>query len=130
KVLPGQTSDFLLELPPIRRPQLSNVVIKTVARIEWYLKEALPLFVLGTFVLWVADRLQILPLVVRAVEPVVTGILGLPKEAGISFVMGFLCRDYGAVGLLVLLGDNVKTMGAAGEIQMVVAMVVITLFVP
>lgn len=130
KVLPGQTSDFLLELPPIRRPQLSNVVIKTVARIEWYLKEALPLFVLGTFVLWVADRLQILPLVIRAVEPVVTGILGLPKEAGISFVMGFLRRDYGAVGLLDLLGDNVKTMGVAGEIQMVVAMVVITLFVP
>ena len=132
KVLPGQTSDFLLELPPIRRPQLSNVVIKTVARIEWYLKEALPLFVLGTFVLWVADRLNLLPWVIRAVEPVVTGVLGLPPEAGVSFVLGFLRRDYGAAGLFDLFNERMRagTLGVEGELQVVVAMVVITLFVP
>lgn len=132
KVLPGQGSDFLLELPPIRRPQLSNILVKTVARIEWYLKEALPLFLLGTFVLWVADRLNFLPWVIRAVEPVVTGVLGLPKEAGVSFVLGFLRRDYGAAGLFDLFNDRMRagTLGVEGEIQVVVAMVVITLFVP
>jgi ferrous iron transport protein B len=132
KVLPGESSDFLLELPPIRKPQLSNIVIKVVARIEWYLKEALPLFVLGTFVLWVADRLNFLPWVISAVEPVVTGMLGLPKEAGVSFVLGFLRRDYGAAGLFDLFNERMRagTLGVEGEIQVVVAMVVITLFVP
>lgn len=132
KVLPGEGSDFLLELPPIRRPQFSNILVKVVARIEWYLKEALPLFILGTFVLWVADRLNFLPWVIRAVEPVVTGVLGLPKEAGVSFVLGFLRRDYGAAGLFDLFNERLRagTLGAEGEIQIVVAMVVITLFVP
>lgn len=132
KVLPGEGSDFLLELPPIRKPQFSNILVKVVARIEWYLKEALPLFLLGTFVLWVADRLNFLPWVIRSVEPVVTGVLGLPKEAGVSFVLGFLRRDYGAAGLFDLFNDRLRTgtLGVEGEIQIVVAMVVITLFVP
>ena len=30
RLLPGETSDLILELPPIRRPQLGNVVMKTV----------------------------------------------------------------------------------------------------
>ncbi|MFC1543565.1 FeoB small GTPase domain-containing protein, partial [Candidatus Neomarinimicrobiota bacterium] len=49
KVLPGQSSDFLLELPPLRKPVLKNILIKTLARLEWYLREAVPLFFLGTF---------------------------------------------------------------------------------
>lgn len=132
KVIPGEGSDFLLELPPIRKPQLSNILVKVVARIEWYLKEALPLFILGTFVLWIADRLNFLPWVIRTVEPVVTGVLDLPKEAGVSFVLGFLRRDYGAAGLFDLFNDQLRagTLGVEGEIQVVVAMVVITLFVP
>ena len=40
----GQTSDFILELPPMRMPQAGNVAIKTFARLEWYLKEVIPLF--------------------------------------------------------------------------------------
>ena len=46
RLVPGQASDFILELPPIRRPELRNIVIKTMARIEWYLREAVPLFLL------------------------------------------------------------------------------------
>jgi ferrous iron transport protein B len=132
KVLPGKGSDFLLELPPIRRPQLPNLAVKTVARVEWYLKEALPLFLVGTLILWVSDRIGLLPLVVRAVEPVVVGVLGLPAKAGEAFVIGFLRRDFGAAGLYALYADGLRhhTLGVAGEIQVVTAMVVITLFVP
>ena len=38
----GKTSDFILEIPPMRRPRMSNVLIKTLARLEWYLKEVIP----------------------------------------------------------------------------------------
>ena len=41
-----------VRLPPRAAPDpaagLANILIKTAARIEWYLKEAVPLFVLGT----------------------------------------------------------------------------------
>src|SRR3990172_9330784 len=57
KVIPGESSDFILEIPPIRWPQVGNLAVKTMARIEWYLREAVPLFLLGTFLLFAADRL-------------------------------------------------------------------------
>jgi ferrous iron transport protein B len=132
KVLPGRGADFVLEIPPMRRPQLGNILIKTLARIEWYLKEAVPLFILGTFVLWVLDRLALLDSIERVAAPVVQGLLGLPAAATEAFLIGFLRRDYGAAGLYALFNEQLSagTVSAATEIQVVVSMVTITLFVP
>src|SRR6185436_6566596 len=73
KVLPGRGSDFVLELPPLRIPRLGNIVVKTLARIEWYLKEAVPLFVLGTLILFVADRLHLLASLEAMAAPILHG---------------------------------------------------------
>ena len=85
RVLPGERGAFVVELPPMRLPALENVLSKTAARVEWYLKEALPLFLVGTFVLFLLDRLQLLGVIIRAGEPLVTGVLGLP-EGGLGRV--------------------------------------------
>ena len=47
-------------------PRPGNLLVKTLARIEWYLREAVPLFVLGTAILFVADRLRLLGAIERA----------------------------------------------------------------
>jgi ferrous iron transport protein B len=125
KLMPGQASDFMIEIPPFRMPKLSNVVVKTFSRVEWFLKEAVPLFLLGTFVLFVADKAGILSAAVRATEPVVVGFLDLPSEAAVAFIMGFLRRDYGAAGLFKMFEE-----GALTPVQAIVSMTVITLFVP
>jgi ferrous iron transport protein B len=124
-VLPGQTSTFVLELPPLRVPRARNIAVKTLARLEWYVKEAVPLFVLGTLLLFTADRLHLLGALQAAAAPVVVGVLGLPREAAEAFVVGFLRRDFGAAGLYALAQD-----GRLDAVQAVVAAVVITLFVP
>ncbi|MBW3625228.1 MAG: ferrous iron transport protein B, partial [Armatimonadetes bacterium] len=125
KVLPGETSDFVLELPPLRLPQVKNILIKTMARIEWYLKEAVPLFIIGTIILFVGDKTGLLRVLQAAAKPVVNGLLGLPSEAANMFVVGFLRRDYGAVGFW----DMAKE-GKLDTIQVVVSLVAITLFMP
>src|SRR5690606_28265984 len=73
KVLPGERSDFILELPPLRLPRLQNIVIKTLARVEWYLKEVLPLFIVGTLFLFVVDRIGILTMAEQVGAPLVVG---------------------------------------------------------
>ena len=125
KIIPGKRVDFILELPPLRIPQLSNVLIKTVGRIEWYLKEAVPLFILGTLILFTADKLNLILMVRDLASPVIVGFLGLPAEATESFVIGFLRRDYGAAGLFAL-----QERGLLNTEQVVVSLVTITLFVP
>jgi len=125
RLLPGERGEFVVELPPMRLPALSNVLAKTVARVEWYLKEALPLFLVGTFVLFALDRLHLLGVITRVGEPVVTGVLGLPREASAAFLIGFLRRDFAATRLF-----DMSRHGGLDVTQLVVAMVTITLFIP
>jgi ferrous iron transport protein B len=125
KILPGEPSDFVLELPPIRVPQVTNILIKTLARVQWYLKEAVPLFILGTFILFTADKLGALLYIQKLADPIVVGFLGLPSKATDALVIGFLRRDYGAAGLFMLAKG-----GMLDPIQTVVSLVVVTLFVP
>ena len=132
KVLPGRGSDFMLELPPLRVPQAGNIAVKTLARIEWYLREALPLFVVGTLILYVLDRVR-RPRAARArAAPLVVGVLELPKEAAAAFILGFLRRDYAAAGLFLHYEPfmDAGTLTRSMQIEIVVALVTITLFIP
>ena len=125
KVIPGEPSDFVLELPPIRVPQLTNIMVKTLARVQWYLKEAVPLFMLGTFLLFIGHKVGALAYIQQMTDPIVVNFLGLPSRAAEAFVIGFLRRDYGAAGLFMLAKE-----GLLDPIQIVVSLTVMTLFVP
>ncbi len=125
KVIPGEPSDFVLELPPIRVPQLANILVKTAARVQWYLKEAVPLFILGTFILFIGHKIGALAYIQKLTDPIVVNFLGLPSRAAEAFVIGFLRRDYGAAGLFMLAKE-----GLLDPIQIVVSLTVMTLFVP
>ncbi|MGD0884458.1 MAG: ferrous iron transport protein B [Thermodesulfovibrionales bacterium] len=125
KIVKGERTDFFLEIPPIRKPDVMNIVIKTVGRAEWYLKEAVPLFLLGTFILFLLHKLNLLILLEKAASPVVVNLLGLPEKTTESFVLGFLRRDYGAAGLFAMAEKGLLT-----PVQSVVSLVTITLFIP
>ncbi len=132
RVLPGESGGFVLEIPPLRWPMLGNILVKTLARMEWYLREVVPLFLLGTFLLWLLHALELLRGLERLAAPVVQGLLGLPARATEAFLIGFLRRDYGAAGLYDLFRE--RTVGGEVppevEVQIVVALVTLTLFVP
>ncbi|MBI5241647.1 MAG: ferrous iron transporter B, partial [Elusimicrobia bacterium] len=125
KLLPGARAPFIMEIPPLRIPKLGNILLKIKMRLVWYLKEAVPLFILGTLALFLCDRIGVLQKVETLLAPVTTALLGLPKEAAWCFILGFLRRDYGAAGLFVL-----AEKGALDSRQIVVSLVAITLFMP
>lgn len=123
RLIPGRRIPLVTELPPMRLPIAGNVLKKTGGRLKWYLIEVIPLFLLGAFLMFLLDQAGILPAIVSAGEPLVSGWLGLPKEASAAFVMGFLRRDFGATGLFAM-------ADVLSPVQAVVGMVTITLFVP
>ena len=127
RILPGRKSDFIFEIPPLRLPRLSNIVVKTYLRVVWFLREAIPLFLLGTLFLFLAAESGLLVVMEKILSPLTTGWLSLPPEVTWVFILGFLRRDYAAAGLYNLVRTDPPVLDAN---QVVVALVVITLFVP
>lgn len=125
KIVSGERTEFFLEIPPIRIPNLTNIVVKTIGRVEWYLKEAVPLFVVGTFILFILHKFNLLVLLQKLASPVIVNILDLPVKTTEAFILGFLRRDYGAAGLFTMSQEGLLT-----PIQSVVSLVTITLFIP
>lgn len=120
-VLPGKTSDLLIDLPPLRLPRLDNILKKTVIKSFNFLVEAAPIFALGSFMISIMDLSGLLNLIQNALAPFTVGWLGLPATAATAFIMGLVRRDFGAAGL--------STMNLT-PLQTVVSLITITLFVP
>ena len=124
KVIPGERASFYMEVPPLRLPKISNVLTKTYTRLQWYLIEVLPIFILASILLWAGELTGILALVSRGLEPLVE-FIGLPSEAAVVFLYGFFRRDFGAAGLY-----DLQSSGIILGVPLVVAAVTLTLFIP
>lgn len=120
-LLPGNSSDLLIDLPSLRVPRLDNVVRKTANKTYNFLKEATPLFALGALLISTFQLTGILRLLQNLMAPVTVGFLNLPREAATAFIMGIVRRDFGAAGL---------TDMALSRIEATIALLTITLFVP
>ncbi|PLX39944.1 MAG: ferrous iron transport protein B [Deltaproteobacteria bacterium] len=121
KMVPGESTPLLIDLPPMRIPRLSNVARKTAMRSFFFMKEAWPWFVAGSLGVSLLLVTGMLDLWQEALAPLTEGILRLPKETATAFIMGMVRRDFGAAGLTEL---------ALSPWQVVVSLVTITLFVP
>lgn len=124
RVLPGQRPSFYMELPPLRLPNLRNVLTKTYTRMEWYFLEVFPIFVLASVLIWLGQLTGVFQWLVGALGPLMEA-LGLPQAAAAIFLFGFFRRDYGAAGLF-----DLQQQGGLSTGQLLIAAVVLTLFVP
>jgi ferrous iron transport protein B len=124
RLLPGERPSFYMELPPLRLPKPGNVLVKTYTRMQWYLLEVLPFFLLASVAIWLGRITGLFQLLIRALQPIV-GWLGLPGETAVVFVFGFFRRDYGAAGLY-----DLERAGLMSGRQLLVAAVTLTLFIP
>ncbi len=124
KILPGENPVFFMEVPPLRLPKISNVLVKTYTRMVWYFVEVLPLFILASGLIWIGQITGVFDILVgMLVHPV--RLLDLPDKSAVAFFFGFFRRDYGAAGLYELDAD-----GLLNGNQLLVASVVMTVFLP
>lgn len=129
RLLPGETSGLILDLPPMRFPIIKNVLLKAGNKTWHFLLEAAPMFALGALLLSILKLTTLLEKIQVGLSPLVVNFLGLPKETANTFIMGLIRRDFGATALAEMAG-----LGSAESIltptQIVVSIIVITLFVP
>ncbi len=121
RLVPGESPEIFVEIPPYRMPYFSGLFKKMWMRIRGFLREAVPFVILGVLFVNILYTLGIIDLIGRLAEPVITGILGLPRDAVGALIVGFMRKDV-AVGMLAPLS---LTAG-----QLVIAGVVLTMYFP
>lgn len=121
QVMPGKSTDLLIDLPPLRLPRLENIMKKTVTKSYAFIKEATPLFAAGALLISVSKVTGLLTFLQNILAPVTVNWLNMPRETATAFIMGFVRRDFGAAGL--------SSMNLT-DIQTLVGLVTITIFVP
>ncbi len=117
----GFSPELLIEIPPYRLPPWRAVLQKLWMRSYGFLREAVPIILVAILVINVLYVWGVFEVIANFTAPVVTGLLGLPKEAVTALVIGFLRKDV-ALGMLAPLA---LTSG-----QLVVGSVVLAMFFP
>ena len=117
----GFSPELLIEIPRYRLPSWRATLLKLWLRTYGFLKEAVPIILIAVLVINVLYTLGVFDFIANITAPVITGLLGLPKEAVVALVVGFLRKDV-AMGMLAPL--------ALTSEQLVVGSVVLAMFFP
>ncbi len=117
----GFSPELLIEIPPYRLPSWRAVLQKLWMRAYGFLVEAIPIILGAVLVINILYILRVFDVIANFTAPVVTGLLGLPKEAVTALVIGFLRKDV-ALGMLAPLALTAE--------QLVVGSVVLAMFFP
>jgi len=121
RAVKGFSPELLVEIPPYRLPSWQAVLQKLWTRVYGFLKEAVPIVMGGVLVINILYAVGIFNTVANFAAPVVTGFLGLPKEAVTALAIGFLRKDV-ALGMLAPLALSTK--------QIITGSVVLAMFFP
>jgi len=121
RAVKGFSPELLIEIPPYRLPSWRAVLQKLWMRAYGFLVEAVPIILGAVLVINILYTLRVFEAIANFTAPVVTGLLGLPKEAVTAIVIGFLRKDV-ALGMLAPLALTAE--------QLVIGSVVLAMFFP
>lgn len=121
RILKGNSPELMLEIPPYRWPPFGVIFSKLWLRVKEFIVDAFPFVIAGVLVINLLEYVRFFSMISDGCSPVVSRILGLPKEAVFPLLIGFLRKDI-AAGLLVPLHLTLK--------QLIIASVVLAMSFP
>ncbi len=117
----GFSPELMIEIPPYRLPPWRVIGEKLWLRVFSFIKEALPIVLGAVLVVNILYRFGAFDFIANISAPILTGLLGLPKETIVPLAVGFLRKDV-AVGMLAPLALTAK--------QLVISSTVLAMFFP
>ncbi len=101
RVLPGQKSAFVMEMFPLRRPVLRQVIAKTWRRFREFVWDAAPIILGGSMVLGLLYETDVIWRFTPILAPLVEDWLRLPAAAGLTLIFAVLRKELALQLLLV-----------------------------
>ncbi|HDN65779.1 MAG TPA: ferrous iron transporter B [Methanosarcinales archaeon] len=121
KVVPGRAPEFLIDVPPYRKPLLGNIAKKVGGRIRGFFTVALPFVMLGCAIVSVLYLLGVIQFIGDLLAPIFVNWFGVPAETAGPLVAAFLRKDLAVAQLSVI---------EMTEYQMITAVVLVSIYFP
>lgn len=109
KIIRGFNPELLVEIPAYRFPPLKIAAKKMFSRLKGFILEAVPIVLIGIFIVNILYVFNVFNVITNITAPVITTLFGLPKNAVIAIILGFLRKDI-AMGMLLPLGLTFKQL--------------------
>lgn len=128
RVVGGESPEILMEIPPYRMPDLRSVLTKTWVRVRYFITEAVPYIILGVASVNLLYALGIMDTFTAEFGPPMSALFGLPQEAVVALLLGFLRKDF-AAGMLAPIKMTAMQLTVASVLLVVYAPCLATLTV-
>lgn len=129
RILPGESSGLIMELPPYRMPSFKNLIKKSWFRLKDFFYVAFPIIIAGSSVLGVMKAFGLLEKIMLFFEPFIVNIMQLPAEAGITLIYGILRKEM-ALEMLAVLGGTTDLTVFMAPLQIFVFSLITALYFP
>ncbi len=123
KIIPGQGSPLIFEIPPMRLPKPMQVVKSAAQKTYFFIKEAVPVFVFASLLVFLFERVGGLKIAEDILRPVIHNLMGLPEKSVQVFIKTIIRRESGATELEHL-------SGIYTNLQLVVNLLIMTFLTP
>jgi len=106
RFLPDSSPGMVLEMPSYKIPGFSTVVRKVWFRLREFIVIAWPILMVGSVVLSLLEYLHLAGPINDILSPFTNGLLGLPREVGITLIFGILRKELTIIMLVQALGTS------------------------
>jgi ferrous iron transport protein B len=123
KILPGQGSPLIFEIPPMRLPKPVQVIKSATHKTYFFIKEAIPVFVFASLFVFLFERVGGLEAAENFLRPLTSSLMGLPEKSVQVFIKTIIRRESGATEL-----DHLRN--SYTNLQLVVNLLIMTFLTP
>jgi ferrous iron transport protein B len=129
RIAPGDQVGMILEMAPLRRPEMANVLKKSWIRMREFLVIAMPLLLVTSIILGVLQYAGVMAAFEEAIAAFSLWLLGLPSYAVTALIFGILRKEM-ALETLVLLSGTAELNTVMTSVQLYTFAIVSVLFIP
>jgi ferrous iron transport protein B len=129
RVLPGEPTGLIMEIPSIRVPQFRTTLKQAWFRMRDFVYIAFPIIIASTVAIKVVELSGTLAQISDLMSPVTVLWLGLPAITGVTLIFGILRKELTLVMLAALFGTT-NFASVLTPVQMLVFALVTMLYIP
>jgi len=129
KMLPGEPTALIMEMPDYKIPHAKTVLKQTWFRLWEFLKISFPLIIASSTIIKLIEMLGFLDSISKALSPITVWWLGLPEITGVILIFGVLRKELTLIMLASLLGTT-NFQSILTPLQMFIFALVVMLYIP